>query len=250
MNGLASAIQAEHIKLRRTLARGLSIIAPVTAASISLFLLGGIEQLAAARQVDAWQAYIDAALRIWASLLLPVCVTLQAVLVAQLEHGNAQWKHLFALPVPRHRIYIAKLVVLLVLLLAASALACALVLAIAWQVGLATGPAALAEAAIHATTTTAAISAAALPMLALQFLVAMRTSSFTAAIAFGTIATMVAAIATSTMGDFAYFFPWSMATMVVGAEPQTVSVIVSGGFVASFLASLIGERVFSTRNIA
>jgi hypothetical protein len=250
VSGLRGAIRSERIKLRRTLAKGLSAIAPVTAALLSLFVLANADALAAARHVAPWQGYMDSAFRVWASLLLPFCITLQAVLLAQIEHGNQQWKHLLALPVPRARIYAAKLVVLVALLLLASVLLAALVLGIAWAAGLvAIANGTLAAAAAHAALSAATIAGAALLLLAIQFLVSMQTSSFTAAIGFGTIATIVAVLATSTMGDFAYGFPWSMPAMVVGASAGTSRVIVCASLVAATLVSVAGMRLLASRRI-
>jgi hypothetical protein len=40
--------------------------------------------------------------------MLPLFITLETALLANLEHGNRQWKHLFALAIPRAAIYAAK----------------------------------------------------------------------------------------------------------------------------------------------
>jgi len=47
----------------------------------------------------------------WSTIMLPLFVALETALLGGLEHNTGGWKHLFALPVPRWSIYIAKLLV-------------------------------------------------------------------------------------------------------------------------------------------
>src|SRR5690606_32590119 len=137
MSPLIAYVLAEHAKLRRTLARGLAFAAPVCAVLLSLFVLADLNTLAASKALPRWQAYLDALLRIWASCLLPIMTTLQAVLIAQLEHANRQWKYLLALPVSRTSLYMAKSVNLFALLLLANLFVWLLGLAVCAAFGLA-----------------------------------------------------------------------------------------------------------------
>ena len=47
-------------------------------------------------------------LNLWAILALPLFITLETALLAQTEHSEKHWKHLFALAVPRWVYYAAK----------------------------------------------------------------------------------------------------------------------------------------------
>ena len=38
-------------------------------------------------------------------------ITLETALLNGIEHSDRQWKHIFALPVPRHAVYVAKVIV-------------------------------------------------------------------------------------------------------------------------------------------
>jgi ABC-2 type transport system permease protein len=54
---------------------------------------------------------LDQTLVLWCFVLLPLFVTLEAALLAGIEHRENNWKHLFALPVHRWTIYGSKLIV-------------------------------------------------------------------------------------------------------------------------------------------
>ena len=43
--------------------------------------------------------------------MLPLLITLETALLNGIEHGEKQWKHIFAMPIPRHAVYAAKLLV-------------------------------------------------------------------------------------------------------------------------------------------
>jgi hypothetical protein len=64
-----------------------------------------------------WQSLWRGTLTIWAVFLLPLLITVETALLAGIEHGERQWKHMFALPIPRAAIYVAKFGVLQGLLL-------------------------------------------------------------------------------------------------------------------------------------
>jgi hypothetical protein len=47
------------------------------------------------------------ALDLWATLMMPLFITIETALIAGLEHSENQWKNLLAFPIPRWTIYIA-----------------------------------------------------------------------------------------------------------------------------------------------
>lgn len=208
MNTWIACILAEHAKLRRTLARGLSFAAPLCAVLLSLFVLGNLESLTAAKGLPPWRGYLDSLLRIWASFLLPMMATLQAVLLAQLEHANRQWKYLLALPVSRSSLYLAKAVNLFALVVLAHVLLWLMATATCVVAGLVDGS--VGETAVFLARQLAATCAATLVLAGVQLLVAIKIESFVAAISIGLVATLVALLGASAMGTTAGYFPWSM----------------------------------------
>ncbi|MDH5507645.1 MAG: ABC transporter permease [Anaerolineae bacterium] len=112
MNYLASALRAELLKLKRTLAVWLTLLVP--AAVVMLFFInyarpGGGSLIPT--YANAWLWMAQNALIMWSLIMLPLFVALQTALLSNLDHNAQAWKHLFALPVPRWSIYAAKLIV-------------------------------------------------------------------------------------------------------------------------------------------
>jgi hypothetical protein len=106
---LLRALGAERLKLKRTLALWLAPPAPLVIIALQVAIV--FERQEYYRQQDiskAWAEYGGQTLFLWTMLLLPLFITLETALLANLEHGNRQWKHLFALPIPRPAIYAAK----------------------------------------------------------------------------------------------------------------------------------------------
>jgi hypothetical protein len=104
------ALRAERLKVKRTLALWLAPLMPLVIIGLQLAIV--IQQQEYYRNQDrvlqAWTEYGGQIVFLWTMLLLPLFVTLESALLANLEHGNQQWKHLYSLPIPRGAIYAAK----------------------------------------------------------------------------------------------------------------------------------------------
>ena len=48
--------------------------------------------------------------------MMPLLIALETALLNGIEHSDRQWKHIFALPIPRHVVYVSKVVVAQVLI--------------------------------------------------------------------------------------------------------------------------------------
>ncbi|KFN50777.1 ABC transporter permease [Arenimonas composti] len=221
MSALARALSAEALKLRRTLALWMCAIAPAVVAGMMVLQLVARELKPSPMSGEqVWQAFGANVYGLWIVLMLPLFVTLQSALLAGLEHGNQQWKHLLALPLPRPAHYAAKWLVLVAMTAAAFALLVLLtalgggVLMVAKPVfGLAGAPpwAYLAK--------TGAIGfVASLPMLALQGWIALRFRSFTIAVAAGMSATVGGFLIVQS-SDWAPRYPWTMPIQAL-ASPE------------------------------
>lgn len=116
---LLRALHAERLKLRGTLALWMCAVAPALVAAVVVLQLLFTEQRATLAAGEAWMRLSQGIVGLWSFLMLPLFVTLEAALLAQLEHGGNQWRRLLALPLPREVHYLAKLLALAALLLAA-----------------------------------------------------------------------------------------------------------------------------------
>ncbi|MBN1660240.1 MAG: ABC transporter permease [Anaerolineae bacterium] len=114
---LLRALHAERLKLKRTLAFWLAPIAPLVIVALQMaVVLDSADLMRQNLPADPWGEYGGQVVFLWTMLMLPLFITLETALLANLEHANAQWKHLFALPVRRGAIYAAKQVAAFVLI--------------------------------------------------------------------------------------------------------------------------------------
>lgn len=113
MLSLWRALSAESLKLKRTLALGLAFLAPV---AIGFLLVAMFSDIPLSDEQDHWAILIQNGHVFWSLLMLPLFVTLQMGLLANVEHGNKAWKLLYAQPLPRWTVYAAKQVISLALI--------------------------------------------------------------------------------------------------------------------------------------
>jgi len=106
---LLRALHAERLKLKHTLAFWLAPLAPLVIVALQVaVVLDSADLLRQNVPADPWGAYGGQVVFLWTMLMLPLFITLETALLGNLEHANGQWKHLFALPVPRGALYAAK----------------------------------------------------------------------------------------------------------------------------------------------
>ena len=252
MSALARALRAESVKLRGTLALWMCLVAP--ALVVGLYVLQILTRFTggAARTppppAEAWLMFAQSALGLWAFLMLPLLVTLQAALLAGLEHGSQQWKHLLALPLPREVHYLAKLVALAAMVLL-SHLALAVLLplgglAVATLVpafGL-SGPPPWAWLAERL----AWICAATTLLVALHTWIALHWRSFTVAVGVGMGAT-VAGFLIGQSAKYGPWYPWSLPVQVLASDPAVPSRVMAWSAAAGLVVALAGLAAFVRR---
>ncbi|MBN1259489.1 MAG: ABC transporter permease [Anaerolineae bacterium] len=108
MTVLIRTLGVETLKLKRTLAFWLALVAPLSIVVLQVGMLYERGAINAPGEGSAWIWYCQLVMVFWALLMLPLFVTLETALTGQLEHAGDHWKHLYALPVPRGSIYAAK----------------------------------------------------------------------------------------------------------------------------------------------
>jgi hypothetical protein len=106
---LTRALHAERLKLKGTLVLWLALIAPAVVIALQVMMTYVRRDYYYQRPPsDAWGEYGVQVMLIWSLLMLPLFVTLETALVAQLDHANRAWTHLCALPITRGALYAAK----------------------------------------------------------------------------------------------------------------------------------------------
>lgn len=259
MSALLAATQVELIKLRRTLALAVALVVPIA-------LLGMIAANILSRDPGAqlpggspWNALIiNFAFFLWCVLALPLLVTLEVALLANLEHSQKHWKDLFALPIPRWSIYGAKLIAALVLL-AFSLLVLGIGLGLEGVMLNAIRPSLGLSPPIpwlDILRGLAAMFGATLLLLSLLTWVATRWSSFAVPTGVGVTGTVIGLIlGLSSRSDFwARMFPWSMPLTAIAPidERRTLeshAIALGLGIVGGLLAAVLGAWDVTRRDV-
>ncbi|MBN2002457.1 MAG: ABC transporter permease [Anaerolineae bacterium] len=217
MTSLTRALHAEFLKSKRTLALWLSLIAPAVIVGLQFAIMIDQHQYYGSPEdptFSAWGRYTQNVLVLWALLMLPLFVTLETALIAQWEHRSQQWKHLFALPVPRWTLYVAKQICGMVLIGLSTVVLAVLIIAVGLSfrliypgLGFEASPplAELARFALY-------MYLGSWFIIAIQTWVAQRWSSFAVASAVGIALTVAGVIVIQS--DYAGFYPYTLPTIV------------------------------------
>ncbi len=240
VSAIAAAIAAEALKLRRTLALWMVLLAPLIVVLFQFFNFHQRGTLMVRARADAWALYSRSAFAVWAVFMLPLFLTLETALLNGIEHGVRGWTHLFALPVPRWTIYAAKLLVALALMLGA---------AFTLVLGLAASGEALhllrPELGFGASVPwtpllrlAALSSAAALLILSIHMWISSRWASMTVALGAGVAGTFFALFAAGQR--LASFYPWLQPLRAVARPPEEARAAVLIGVVGGAVVALAG----------
>jgi len=106
---LFRVLHAELLKLKRTIAFRVIFVLPLLVALLQFFALWKTRKIGA--DFHLWETLPTNMLGIWAVFMMPLLITLETALLNGIEHSDKQWKHLLALPIPRHTVYLAKFIV-------------------------------------------------------------------------------------------------------------------------------------------
>ncbi len=104
-------LHAEALKLRRTIAWKMAIVAPGIIVLLAFFAawqapFSTVNRFGAGHE---WEALTRFCMRLWAILMLPLYIVLQSALLAALDHAGGQWRSILARPLPRWTFYSTKL---------------------------------------------------------------------------------------------------------------------------------------------
>ncbi|MBV6451556.1 MAG: hypothetical protein DCC56_10000 [Anaerolineae bacterium] len=214
MKALIVAIQVEAIKLRRTLAFWMMFLAPLGIVGMTVLFDVRLAADVSGAGEDAWAVMVRDTLGFWVVLMLPMFVALESSLLAQLEHGQKMWKHLFSLPTPRWTTYLAKLIITMIIVGVSTAVLMAGIVLSGWLIqkfGIRpdfnwTSPNPSWGVAVRTALHVFILSWC---MIALQTYVSMKWSSFIVALGVGSVGSMLSFILVRSV-TFAQVIPWSL----------------------------------------
>ncbi|HEY8591497.1 MAG TPA: ABC transporter permease [Sphingomicrobium sp.] len=210
---MIAAFTTEIIKLRRSLALLLCVAAPSMVAILATVMLMDRDK------PSDWQTFAIGSTGLWSFFMLPMTVTALTVLIAQMEHGPRFWNHLLALPVPRWRIFMAKALVV-VLLVAAMMAGLAILMPLAGRLGeaLASGQQLTGTLDMwQFVELLATMFKGSLLLIAVQLWAALRFRSFVPPLVIGIGGTFVAVVATGAKQGV--WFPWLIPTNALASDP-------------------------------
>jgi ABC-2 type transport system permease protein len=201
------------------------------------------------KEADHWQGLVQNAHVLWSLLMLPLFVTLQMGLLANIEHANKAWKLLYAQPLPRWSVYAAKQAISLTLI----ALSMAMLVGVMFLSGKVLeiiNPAFRFEQPFPWQTVLLATAVAYLAswlIVAFHLWFSIRVPSFVASMAVGIVGT-VAAVLVIQSEKYSPYYPWTLAgtsaMRVFNGESYTTSLIigVAGGLVIALLGCWDASR--------
>ena len=226
---MLAAFATECLKLKRSLVLLLCASAPAMVALISILALTRRDQS------GPWMMFSASAAGIWAFFMLPMTVTALTVLMAQIEHVPKSWNHLLSLPVPRWRIYAAKVVVVLLLVAAMTVgLWLAVPLAGVTAETLKTGQQLTGSYDwLGMAQLLARMAASAVLLAALQLWTALRFRSFVPPLVLGIAGTFVGVAATGS--EHGIWFPWLIPTNALATDPARADLALGIGAAGGIL---------------
>ncbi|HTS31342.1 MAG TPA: ABC transporter permease [Bryobacteraceae bacterium] len=253
---LARVLNAELLKMKRTIALKMVVLAPAVVvlpilfvgsqAPFSTFNYNGI--------ANKWRVLAILTLRVWAILMMPLYVTLETALIAGLDHSENQWKSLVARPFPRWTLYLAKLVVVVgMTALSTTVLLCGILIdgAVLARVQ--------SEVVFGSPVPWAAILRDGAQVMGLGFLaltiqhwVSLRWRSFSVGIGVGIVAIVVgvfAAAAQQQGGSWFEYFPWALPMLVLARQPHNLQAALLISSVIGLLVAAAGALDFCRREI-
>jgi ABC-2 type transport system permease protein len=220
---MLAVLSVEIRKLNRSLASLLALAAPSLIAFLAFFIV------LRGQRAAPWDMFLQGATTTWAFFMLPMSVTALTALVAHMEHGPRAWDHLRSLPVPRWRIYAAKALCVIAIVIVMTGLNLALTwtsVSVASVLKPAVAPTGSPEVA-KLLLVNAKIVAAAILMIAIQLWTALRFASFVPALALGIGGTFFSVVATSAKEGV--FFPWQMPVNMMAKEVWRVETALALG---------------------
>ncbi|PKO11971.1 MAG: hypothetical protein CVU39_26625 [Chloroflexi bacterium HGW-Chloroflexi-10] len=236
------ALSVEHLKLKRTLTVWMVLVAPFVI-NLMVFLVTREQAINYGVLEQTWLTYDQDVLMMWSVLMLPLLITLESALLGNSEHANQQWKHLFALPLPRWSYFAAKWSVLFELILAGSIFN--LIFALLGGLG------------SHLLFPTMDLSAAAIPwnelllsngkvflsailMLSIHTWISLRWKNIVVPIGSGMVA-VVMALFVMRSDKYSPLFPWTLPIASFGMEnapmAQILLISILGGLLFAFFAA-------------
>jgi len=251
MRSFWRCLWSESLKLKRSLALWLAVIAPLVIVLLQFMITWDRGTTFLKKSPDAWLWLGRQTITFWSLLMLPLFITLETALLAGLEHSGDNWKHLFVLPIPRGAIYAAKTMAGMILI-AISQLTLALYILLAGGILGAlkpelkfTAPVPLNEILVY----TALSYISSWLMISIHTFVGIRWKSFVVAMGFGIAMTVAGFLIINSR--WANIYPWTFPGLIMNKYHQGEAILrqVLLGGPAALVPALLGGWIFTRRDV-
>lgn len=249
MKELFRALSAETLKLKRTLAFWMVAVAPLLILLLQFVVIWNMvwNLKRYPPGFKLWGSVPQNGLSLWGVFMLPLFITLETALLNGLEHGEKQWKHLFALPVARPTIYFAKLLTALGLVGLSMLILYGGILLNGffwqWRVPLLSSPDPIPY--LHILKQAAFVYLASWLILAFHTWISMRWPGFALSLGVGIGGTFFSLFAAS--AKQAEFYPWLLPLNVLSPERFTTALTM--GIIGGVVVGIAGCWEVTRRNV-
>ena len=250
-------VNAEILKLKRTIALRMVFLAPLAVVALTGFMASQapFSTLRTSNSINIWVSLTRVNLQFWGLLMMPLYITLQSALIAGVDHAENQWKALFARPIPRWTVYVAKLLMLIAMTIMSGAiLISGVILAGVLLPHIAPGVDLRSPIPLgRMVQPIAEMTGLAFLPLAIQHWVSLRWRSFSVAVGFGIVATVTTfamLMAAGQYGAWPQYYPWALPLLVVSRHQQNITAALLLSITVGLAASVAGCLDFCRREIA
>jgi hypothetical protein len=244
---LMASLSVELLKLKRTLALRMSFVAPAVVVALQvLFFFWQADRMP--KTPDFWPLFTSSVAGLWAVLMLPLYITLEASLLAQLEHSNKHWKDLLVLPAPRWMFFVSKFLVLGAMVALSTGVVYLLcigggTLLHVIRPRLHFGPTPWGAAGlVHLK-----LLSATLLMITIQHWISLRWRNFTVAVSSGMLAVVIGLIVVNS--EYGDYYPWAMPAHAIGLNPSRYKTILFTSLIVGAFALLAGAWDFARQEL-
>ncbi|RRB01151.1 ABC transporter permease [Larkinella rosea] len=243
----------ERLKAKGTQVVWLAILAPVFVVVVAFMASYLDGNRLYQHNVNPWLAYSTHILIGWTLFVFPIYTSLQSALVHAIEHQSQTWKTVYSLPMPKWSVYVSKLVVLTGLILLSHLLVFGLAEGGGWLLGMLKPQYGFQLFSLHRVLAEGCFASllSGLGMIAVQFYLGMRFSSFILPAGFGLMVTLTGAISRSLPISRASPYLWPV--LVFNSSIQTDDwqyTYVWIGMLTFLLAGIGGFLAIARRDVA
>lgn len=215
-----SSLSAEALKLKNTFSLWLSILAPCALVSMYVIVFWSKGEHFVPADANAWHRFAQQNFGIYTLMLMPIFIALLTSLTNGIEHKANGWKHLYTTPLPKSTIYIAKATTVVGLALLSTVVFILAFLAGGWFLNLVRPELGFGSTAGLGLVfiTSLKLFLATFVIIAVQFWLSMRWSSFALSMGAGVVA--IITVVVGMRWEHMHYYPFAYPFFTINTFPS------------------------------